>query len=389
MDNFSGKVRIEKVFLLKSSTHQNVVAAIPLRRDENLSSWSILPLKFGEVGYTSSYWEWTLNTYDHNENVLQVFCENWRPSTNTVSTFVEKLSISLWDLRTIGGLSVHEWTKFWFRGSRKYVEPSPRTSKSRTKPRMNHDPSGNIDMSFLPRNEEDSTPFFVLLNKKDDCIHASVFKVASLMAHGEIIFLAVSVLASIYRGLKDILTYSNLDACDILLPIHYVHGWIGLRSSFVTLRLDDELIVEPYSPHRFSRQFGYCLDVPGALIEQDYDGSLLALVQLWDSCVHLGSSLKIIIPMRPSNKGGSKKDDASLPTKGEQLQEKLPHSLKSKVTPNIPPQSVKVVSKSKNSKVKDIHVDNGVKRPLQTPKVANITDNSQEEETFQLIGQKC
>ncbi|KAH0761764.1 hypothetical protein KY290_017837 [Solanum tuberosum] len=46
---------------------------------------------------------------------------------------------------------------------------------------------------------------------------------------------------------------------------------IGLRSSFVTLRLDDELIVEPYSPHQFSRQFGYCQDVPGALIEHHYD----------------------------------------------------------------------------------------------------------------------
>ncbi|KAG5630502.1 hypothetical protein H5410_002219 [Solanum commersonii] len=142
---------------------------------------------------------------------------------------------------------------------------------------------------------------------------------------------------------------------------------IGLRSSFVTLRLDDELIMEPYSPHRFSRPFGYCQDVPGALIKHHYDGSLLSLVQLWDSCVHLGSSSKIIIPMRPSNKG-------SLMTR-EQLQEKLSHSLKSKVIPNIHPQSVKVVSKFKNSKGKATHVNNGVKGPLQSPKVANITDN--------------
>ncbi|KAJ8554183.1 hypothetical protein K7X08_024861 [Anisodus acutangulus] len=78
---------------------------------------------------------------------------------------------------------------------------------------------------------------------------------------------------------------------------------IGLRSSFVTLRHDDDLIVEPYSPHRFSRQFGFCQDVPGVLIEQHYDGSLLAIVQLWDSCVRLGSSSKIIISMRQSNEG--------------------------------------------------------------------------------------
>ncbi|KAH0722598.1 hypothetical protein KY290_005250 [Solanum tuberosum] len=71
---------------------------------------------------------------------------------------------------------------------------------------------------------------------------------------------------------------------------------------------------------------------------------------------------------------GPKKDDVSLPTKGEQVQETLPHSLKSKVTPNIPPQSIKVVSKSKSSKGKATHVDNRVKGPLQTPKAANITD---------------
>ncbi|KAH0746105.1 hypothetical protein KY285_007762 [Solanum tuberosum] len=70
-----------------------------------------------------------------------------------------------------------------------------------------------------------------------------------------------------------------------------------------------------------------------------------------------------------------KKDDASLPTKVEQLQDKPPHSLKSKVTENIPPQSVKVVSKSKTLKGKATHVDNGVKSPLKTPKEANITGN--------------
>ncbi|KAG5589938.1 hypothetical protein H5410_040452 [Solanum commersonii] len=138
------------------------------------------------------------------------------------------------------------------RGPRKYVEPSPRTSKNHTKPRMNHDPSGNIDMSFLPRIEEENAPFlelgveesfrdetylaaflacwlckFLLLNKKTNCIRASVFKVEGLMAHGEIFFSAVLVLASIYRGLRDISTSSNLGACGILLPIHYVYGWIG------------------------------------------------------------------------------------------------------------------------------------------------------------------
>ncbi|KAG5589966.1 hypothetical protein H5410_040480 [Solanum commersonii] len=58
MDNFSGKVTSEKVLLLKSSTHQNVVVSIPSRRDENLSSWCVLPFRFDEVRYMFGYWEW-------------------------------------------------------------------------------------------------------------------------------------------------------------------------------------------------------------------------------------------------------------------------------------------------------------------------------------------
>ncbi|KAH0644726.1 hypothetical protein KY284_032610 [Solanum tuberosum] len=250
-DDFSGNVTTEKVLLLKSSTHRNVVVAVPPRRDEHLSSWLVPSSGFGEVRYTSGYWEWVkdvlarcketldnIKTYDaifasmftddHNENVLQDFCENWRPSTNTVSTFVGELSISLWNLRTIGGLPVHgaidevsfrEWTKFWFRGPRKYVEPSPRTSKNRTKPRMNHGPSGNIDMSFLPRTEEENAPFVELGVKESfrDETYLAAFLVG----------FAIPILASIYRGLRDISTSSNLGACNTLLPFHYVYGWIG------------------------------------------------------------------------------------------------------------------------------------------------------------------
>ncbi|PHT63445.1 hypothetical protein T459_32669 [Capsicum annuum] len=148
------------------------------------------------------------------------------------------------------------------------------------------------------------------------------------MAHGERFALAIPVSASIYRGLKEITTSTNLGAGNIIFPIQYVYGWIGtyfnsyyqarhyndarmcriagdrmarsfdlsgarrlfqnvdicslptlamiqpkelfiadneelssswnnyfisLRSSYVTLRCDDHFVMEPYSPHRFSR----------------------------------------------------------------------------------------------------------------------------------------
>uniref|UniRef100_M1DIS2 Uncharacterized protein n=1 Tax=Solanum tuberosum TaxID=4113 RepID=M1DIS2_SOLTU len=98
-DGFSGNVTTEKVLLLKSSTHRNVVVAVPPHRDEHLSSWRAPSSGFGEVRYTFGYWEWvedvlarckvtldniktydaifaSMFTYDHDKNVLQAFCEN-------------------------------------------------------------------------------------------------------------------------------------------------------------------------------------------------------------------------------------------------------------------------------------------------------------------------
>ncbi|KAH0691939.1 hypothetical protein KY289_019297 [Solanum tuberosum] len=46
---------------------------------------------------------------------------------------------------------------------------------------------------------------------------------------------------------------------------------ISLRSGYVTLRHDSNFIVESYRPIRFSRQFGFCQDVPGDLMERPYD----------------------------------------------------------------------------------------------------------------------
>ncbi|KAL0305375.1 UNVERIFIED_CONTAM: hypothetical protein Scaly_2987100 [Sesamum calycinum] len=86
----------------------------------------ILPREFR---YTKGYWEWTkdmlsrcgdrlrhlkiydvvyasLFTYDHNFDIVKAFCEAWCPVTNTLLTSVGKMSISLWDLHELVGLSM-------------------------------------------------------------------------------------------------------------------------------------------------------------------------------------------------------------------------------------------------------------------------------------------
>lgn len=80
---------------------------------------------------TLDYWEWvedvlprykeelerikvydsvytSLFMYDYDGNVLHAFCELWRPFTNTLSTFMGEMYISLWDLWMIGGLPIHD-----------------------------------------------------------------------------------------------------------------------------------------------------------------------------------------------------------------------------------------------------------------------------------------
>ncbi|KAG9447106.1 hypothetical protein H6P81_013234 [Aristolochia fimbriata] len=40
--------------------------------------------------------------------------------------------------------------------------------------------------------------------------------------------------------------------------------------------------MEPYSPHRFAQQFGFCQDLPGFLVSDQHNaGSLSALTELW------------------------------------------------------------------------------------------------------------
>ncbi|KAL2937958.1 Cystic fibrosis transmembrane conductance regulator [Bienertia sinuspersici] len=117
------------------------------------------------------------------------------------------------------------------------------------------------------------------------------------------------VLSSIYRGLNIISRSSKLDYSRACFPTHYVYGWlahyfitnyvvdspprgplmviflgakaakcfngqeartlkcahfdylISLRSGFFPLGFGDSFHIEPYTPYRFGRQFGFCQDV--------------------------------------------------------------------------------------------------------------------------------
>ncbi|KAL3522649.1 hypothetical protein ACH5RR_015483 [Cinchona calisaya] len=69
--------------------------------------------------------------------------------------------------------------------------------------------------------------------------------------------------------------------------------FISTHSCYLTLRLNNVHIVKPYKPCRFSRQFGFCQDVPYNLKEKLIPYSLVDIVQLWKSYTHVATQSKI------------------------------------------------------------------------------------------------
>ncbi|KAL0284943.1 UNVERIFIED_CONTAM: hypothetical protein Sradi_7185900, partial [Sesamum radiatum] len=151
---------------------------------------------------------------------------------------------------------------------------------------------------------------FILPSKDVNSIRPSTFKMVSMMANGRRVSLAIPILARSYlktrypvwqglHGPKMIIfsseggaKYYNPQearkrihkaefvswACNMIVknrPFKFVdtgdaeeldHNYfVAICSSYLTLRRGDKFIIEPYSPHRFRRQFGYFQDVPGTL----------------------------------------------------------------------------------------------------------------------------
>ncbi|KAG5575775.1 hypothetical protein H5410_055909 [Solanum commersonii] len=111
MRNFSSKATSIKVPLLKSAIQHDATSSKSSHFDGSFNNWRVPSSNIGNVCYTPGYWEWvedvlprhkeilelikvydvvytSLFTYDYADNILHAFCELWRPSANTLCTFV-------------------------------------------------------------------------------------------------------------------------------------------------------------------------------------------------------------------------------------------------------------------------------------------------------------
>ena len=77
--------------------------------------------------------------------------------------------------------------------------------------------------------------------------------------------------------------------------------FVSVRSSYLPARHNKVMIIEPYSPHRFERQFGFCQDMPGFLKKQVHIKTTNDLLYYWKVCICYNTKAKLICPARPTD----------------------------------------------------------------------------------------
>ncbi|KAF8409162.1 hypothetical protein HHK36_005235 [Tetracentron sinense] len=125
---------LKKVLMLQSSHHEQIhssgiLPTLGHRITNQETNWrGDFPLQ-GKMFFIPGYWEWaelmlTRNKdileksrvydailasfflYNHNADLIRSFCEAWCPITNSLHTPQGEMSLSLWDLKIIGGLPI-------------------------------------------------------------------------------------------------------------------------------------------------------------------------------------------------------------------------------------------------------------------------------------------
>ncbi|KAL0354314.1 UNVERIFIED_CONTAM: hypothetical protein Sangu_1012700 [Sesamum angustifolium] len=147
-------------------------------------------------------------------------------------------------------VSIGKWIKFWSKKTTKYHSPAPHKEKKMVRPKSTHNPLGDIAIHerwstaeealfaklYIERSLKEEVYLtaylacwlyvFVLPGKDVNSIRPSTFKIASLMANGRRVNLAILLLASIYEGLDAGATSPKLAGTSYSFPIHFVYAWL-------------------------------------------------------------------------------------------------------------------------------------------------------------------
>ncbi|CAH9071224.1 unnamed protein product, partial [Cuscuta epithymum] len=103
-------------------------------------------------------------------------------------------------------------------------------------------------------------------------------------------------LCSTHRRIKDYKFFDGENPSDAELPL-----FRSLRSNYLILRYQNHCICEPYTPHRFSRQFGYFQAyAPGLIEKHDRCVPLAIGFRYWQQFEHGISRAEAVFPTPPT-----------------------------------------------------------------------------------------
>ncbi|CAN6552507.1 unnamed protein product [Malus baccata var. baccata] len=215
--------------------------------------------------------------YKYSSNVWKAFCELWGPLTNTFHQGNGEMSISLYDLKVIGGLPIlgapyeefippngdlckkeaypstlpellrihsqlckfygqkhifwNQWLDHFYRGKIVYAGYGEKNQRMSPNEQKIFKARGIL----LEVTKEGALAAFLVfwlcrfvLPLKGGKVRPETFPMACLMAQGSKVSLAPTVLGYIYRGLGDIVSCPRGPGFTyISMPVHYIVGWLG------------------------------------------------------------------------------------------------------------------------------------------------------------------
>ncbi|KAG5589645.1 hypothetical protein H5410_040159 [Solanum commersonii] len=250
----------------------------------------------GEYHCIPGYWEWTKD----NSNIIQTFCEAWCAQTNTLLTSTGETSISLWDLHILGGLpisrvpyeecmfaafhrlkeknngnmrvSFNEWIQFWCKKDLKYELAPLRKEKKSRRLSSTHNPTGEIPTEIITWSSTQEMTHYLLTSGPS---------------------LPRMVVSSGEGTAKPHPTYYIDDGKAPELELAY---FMSLRFNYLPLRREGSFVIEPYSLHRFSHQFGFHQDIPGYLENDIRVEWLDEGLRYWRICISRATMSKATFP---------------------------------------------------------------------------------------------
>ncbi|KAJ8426541.1 hypothetical protein Cgig2_002061 [Carnegiea gigantea] len=220
-ENYFNATVLEKVSYYKKELGADILISRPL------NFYDVEPLKqagiFGATGVSQFSYHFDANTWG-------AFCELWGSLTNTLYHGAGEVGISLYDLERLDHF-YREYLVYLAYEEQTDSEKEKVETKKRSSIRISHQKQ-MTDLNIIAEGEIAAFLAFWLsrfiLPHDKEIIRPEEFVMAALMASGQRVSLAPTVLDYIYHGIEDAISNPDYPGkANTIFHIHYVIGWLA------------------------------------------------------------------------------------------------------------------------------------------------------------------